>query len=110
MTNCVGFNTPIDFKPGSIYDWLETAQSATKKVLNLYSNNFHMDDFGITETNEARVRSGREMDLQNFVLPQLDLNFLAVSQIELVLHGHVFVTNLNATNPQSRGSCTEQTP
>ena len=110
MTNCVGFETPIDFKPGAVFDWLESAQLAAKKVINLYDRNFHVDDFGVTESNIARVRAQAELDLQRLVLPQLDLNFMAVSPIEYSFSRNVYVNNSSANIPQSRGSCTEETP
>ena len=107
---CVGFCTPIDFKLGTIFDWLETTQSVAKRVLELYSRNFHVDDFGITESTMASVRSQKELELQSIVLPHLDLNFMAVSPMEIALSSHVHVTNLDALVPQTRGSCTPNTP
>ena len=81
-----------------------------KKVLELYSRNFHVDDFGITESTMASVRSRQELELQSLVLPHLDLNFMAVSPMEIALSSHVHVTNLDALVPQTRGSCTPNTP
>ena len=110
LIDCVGFDTPIDFKLGAIFDWLEVAQLVTKKVLHIYSKDFHVDDFGITESTEARVRAQKELALQASVLPLLDLNFMAMSTIEQIFSSHVFVVNSASTILQTRGHCTADPP
>ena len=107
---CVGFDTPIDFKEGALSDWLENSQSVASKILELYSHQFYVNDFGLINPTHEAERASAERTLQSLVLPKVNLRFMAMTPMELWCGSHVYRTNLDAEVPQVAGDCTPTTP
>ena len=107
---CVGFDAPIDFKEGSLSNWLETSQAVAAKVLKMYSHQFYVNDFGLINPTDEANRASAERTLQSLVLPKVDLRFMAMTPMELYYGPHVYRTNLDADVPQVSGDCTPVTP
>ena len=64
---CVGFDTPIDFKEGALSNWLENSQSVAAKVLEMYSHQFYVNDFGLINPLHEAPRASAERTLQSMV-------------------------------------------
>ena len=81
-----------------------------KKVIKMYSHNFYMDHHGVIDSEEASTRATKETKLKEAVLPELDLRFMAMSEMELFYGAHVCSTNPYSDPPQHDGECTAATP
>ena len=81
-----------------------------KKVIEMYSYNFYMDHYGVIDSEEESTRAQLETKLKETVLPELNLRFLAMSEMELCFNSHVCRTNPHSDPPQQDGECTAATP
>ena len=80
------------------------------RVLNLYSHQFYTNDYGVINSSHDAVRADAESTLLAEVLPQVNLNYLAMTPMELVYGSYIYRSNLTAENPQCFGECTPMTP
>ena len=80
------------------------------KVLEMYSHQFYVNDFGLINPSQEATRASAERTLQTMVLPKVNLRFMAMTPMELWLGPHVYCTNLDAEAPQIAGDCTPKTP
>ena len=80
------------------------------RVLELYSHQFYVNDFGLINPANEAERASAERTLQSLVLPEVNLRFMAMTSMEMWYGSHVYCTNLDAKNPQVAGDCTPVTP
>ena len=107
---CVGFDAPIDFKEGAVSNWLATSQSVAEEVLELFSHQFYVDDFGIINNEADSIRAAHECTLQETVLSQINVRFVAMTPMELHYGSYICVAGWNADHLQTIPVCTQSTP
>ena len=81
-----------------------------EKVIKMYSRNFYMDHYGVINSEEESTRSKLETKLKEAVLPELNLRFMAMSEMELFYGSHICRANPHSDPPQFDGECTAETP
>ena len=80
------------------------------KILEMYSHQFYVNDFGLINPAQEATRASAERTLQSLVLPKVNIRFMAMTPMELCYGSHVYRTNLDAEVPQVSGDCTPTTP
>ena len=107
---CVGFDAPIDFKEGAVSNWLATSQSVAEEVLELFSHSFYVNDFGIINNEADSIRASHECTLQETVLSQINVRFMAMTPMELFYGSYICVADWNADHLQTVPNCTQSKP
>ena len=107
---CVGFDAPIDFKEGAVSNWLAVSQSVADDVLELFSHQFFVDDFGVINNEADSIRASHECTLQEAVLSQIDVRFMAMTPMELFYGSYICVAKWNADHLQTAPNCTQSKP
>ena len=105
---CVGYNAPIDFQPGAMTNLLETAKCLVKKTLIIFSKQYILPSHVESET--ADDRKAIDESLMSEVLPQLDVNLMAVTPMERHYGDFCYINHSQALVPQVTGSLSPQTP
>ena len=107
---CVGFDAPIEFKEGALSDWLENSQAVATKVLEMFSHQFYVNDYGIINDDDDSVRASHERTLQEAVLAKVDLRFMAMTPMELYYGSHVCFAEWSTDHSKVQANCTLATP
>ena len=81
-----------------------------ERVINMYSHNFYMDHYGVINPEEESTRAKLETKLKETVLPELNLRFMAMSEMELFYNSYICRANPYSDPPQFDGECTAETP
>ena len=104
----VGFNAPIDLKPGSLTHLLATTQLVVQRTLAMFSHQFLLPTHVNADTES--VRKTLEGDLRTAILPHLDVTLMALSPMERNFGSFCYINNSEALVPQVTGSLSEDTP
>ena len=80
------------------------------EVLKLFSHQFYVDDFGIINSEAESVRASHECTLQETVLSQINVRFMAMTPMELFYSSYVCIADWNADHLQAVPNCTQSKP
>ena len=109
ITNlCVGYNAPIDFNPCILPHLLATTQLHVKNILAVFTRQYILTPHVDSSTSEAR--QAHDTALLTEVLPQLDIDLMAVTPMERHFGQFCYINHSAAVLPQSTGSLTPATP
>ena len=105
---CVGYNAPIDFRPGALTHLLESVKCSVQKTLAIFSKQYILPSHVESET--ADDRKAIDESLISEILPQLDVHLMAVTPMERHYGDFCYINHSQALIPQVTGSLSPQTP
>ena len=105
---CVGYNAPIDFNPGALTHLLVTVQPLVQKVLAIFSRQYTLPPHVDSSTSDER----QSIDnlLLSEVIPQLNINLMAVTPMERHFGAFCYINHSAALVPQVTGFLSPSTP
>ena len=105
---CVGYDAPIDFKPGALSHLLATSQLILKRVLGIFSRQYTLPTHVDSSSTEERQKT--DLLLMTEVLPQMDIRLMALTPMERFYGDFCYINHSEALIPQSTGSLSPSTP
>ena len=104
----VGYNAPIDFNPGALTHLLATTRPLVQKVLAMFSRQYTLPTH--VDSSTSAERQSTDKLLLSEVIPQLNINFMAITPMERHFGAFCYINHSAALVPQVTGSLSPSTP